>query len=198
MKRHAIAHSGRLHRRLREFWPDRNPLRRRWDRAETVILGGLLAAFLIGGSLAALGAGRWAYEGALQARHAEQAAVHQVPAVMLTSATPALAGLDTMARAWWRAPDGVRRTGQVYPPAGSTAGTTVRVWVDADGWQATPPLETAQVQGQGVLASVLTVMAVAALLWGAGLAVHVAADRRRMAAWDEEWRATGPKWSRRG
>lgn len=198
MKRHARAPSGRLHRRLRELWPDRNPLRRRWDRAETVILGGLLAAFLIGGSLAALGAGHWAYENALQARHAEQAAVHQVPAVLLTSATPALAGLDTTARAWWRAPDGVRRTGQVYPPAGSTAGTTVRLWVDAAGWQATPPLDTAQVQGQEVLASVLAVMALAALLWGAGLAVHVAADRRRMAAWDEEWRATGPKWSRRG
>jgi hypothetical protein len=86
----------------------------------------------------------------------------------------------------------------VYPPAGSTAGTTVRLWVDAAGWQATPPLDTAQVQGQEVLASVLAVMALAALLWGAGLAVHVAADRRRMAAWDEEWRATGPKWSRRG
>ncbi len=190
--------AGRLQRRLREFWPDRNPLRRRWDRAETLILGGLVAAFIIGGSLAALVAGRVAYASAVHARQAELATVHQVSAVLLTAATPAPAGLDTTAKARWSAPDGSRHTGQVFPPPGSPAGTTVKVWVDAAGWQTTPPLEAAQVQGQEVLASVLAVMALAAVLWGAGLAVHVAADRRRMAAWDEEWRATGPKWSRRG
>jgi hypothetical protein len=198
MKGHAIPQTGRLRRWLREFWPDRNPLRRRWDRAETLILGGLLAAFIIGGSLAAVVTGRLAYASALHAERAELATVHQVPAVLLTAASPAPAGLDATAKAWWSAPGGVRHTGQVYPPSGSTAGATVKVWVNDAGWQATPPLEPAQVQGQGVLASVLSVMALGAVLWGAGLAVHVAADRRRMAAWDEEWRATGPKWSRRG
>ena len=198
MKRHATPQAGRLRRRLREFWPDHNPLRRRWDRAEALILGGLVAAFIIGGSLAALVTGRLAYASALHARQAELAAVHEVQAVLLTAATPAPAGLDTTAKAWWSAPGGGRHTGQVYPPAGSAAGATVTVWVNAAGWQATPPLEPAQVQGQGVLAAVLAVMALASVLWGAGLAVRVAANRRRMAAWDEEWRATEPKWSRRG
>ena len=198
MNRHAMPQAGRLQRRLREFWPDHNPLRRRWDRAETLILGGLIAAFIIGGSLAALVTGRLAYASALHARQAELATVHQVPAVLLTAASPAPAGLDSTAKAWWSAPGGGRHIGQVFPPAGSAAGEKVKVWVNAAGWQATPPLEPAQVQGQGVLAAVLAVMALAALLWGAGLAVHVTADRRRLAAWDEAWRATGPKWSRRG
>ena len=57
MKGYATPHAGRLRRKLREFWPDRNPLRHRWDRAEAVILGALLAAFVIGGTLAAVGAG---------------------------------------------------------------------------------------------------------------------------------------------
>jgi hypothetical protein len=70
--------------------------------------------------------------------------------------------------------------------------------VDANGRLADPPLLRSQVQGQGVLAGVLAGMAVAAVLWGAGLAVHCMADRRRMAAWDDEWRALGPKWSRHG
>ena len=198
MKGHATPHTGRLHRRLREFWPDRNPLRRRWDRTEALILGGLLAAFVIGGTLAALIAGRWAYEGALHARHAELAASHQIPAVLLATASLQSAEYYASANAWWRAPDGTRHTGQVFAPAGSPAGTKVKVWVDAEGRLAGPPLQPSQVQGQGVLASVLAVMAVGTVLWGTGLAVHGVAEGRRMAAWDDEWQAFGPKWSRHG
>lgn len=198
MKEHVAPPAGRLYRKLREFWPDRNPLRRRWDRVETVILGGLLAAFLICGTLAALVAGRLAYEGALHARHAELATMHEVPAVLLTAAVQSPGGFYTSAQARWQAPGGVRRTGVVIPPAGAPAGATVRVWVDAGGRLAGPPMQPAQVQGQGVLASVLAVMVVAVLLCGAGLAAHRVAEWHRMAAWDEEWRATGPKWSRHG
>jgi len=198
MKAHATPHAGRVRGRLREFWPGRNPLRRRWDRTEAVILGGLLAAFVIGGTLAALIAGRSAYDGALRARHAELATLHQVPAVLLTTAAQQPAGYYASANAWWRAPDGTRHTGQVFALVGSPAGTKVTVWVDEDGRLTGPPLQPSQVQGQGVLAGVLGVMTVALVLWGAGLAVHRAAERRRMSAWDDEWRAIGPKWSRHG
>jgi hypothetical protein len=196
MKGHTTAHAGRLRRSLRGFRPDRNPLRHRWDRAETVILATLLAAFVVGGTLAALTAGRWGYDGALRARHAELARLRQVPAVLLTSASLEPAGFDASAEAWWRDSQGVRHTGQVSALAGSPAGTKIRVWVDAGGRLAGPPLQLSQVQGQGVLASVLAVLAVAAVLGGAGLAVHCMAERRRLAAWDDEWRAIGPKWTR--
>ena len=71
MNGHATPQAGRVRRRLREFWPGRNPLGRRCDRTEAMILGVLLATFVIGGTLAALIAGRLAYDGALRARHAE-------------------------------------------------------------------------------------------------------------------------------
>jgi len=196
MKAHATPHAGRVRGRLREFWPGRNPLRRRWDRTEAVILGGLLAAFVIGGTLAALIAGRSAYDCALRARHAELATLHQVPAILLTTASQQPAGYYASANAWWRAPDGTRHTGQVFALVGSPAGTKVTVWVDEDGRLTGPPLQSSQVQGQGVLASVLAVMAVGVVLWGAGFAVHRVAEQRRMAAWDDEWRTIGPKWSR--
>jgi hypothetical protein len=41
----------------------------------------------------------------------------------------------------------------------------------------------------------VAVFLLAELLWGAGLAAHGVADWRRLAAWDAEWRAIGPKWS---
>jgi hypothetical protein len=198
MKGHEKSQAGRLRRKLREFWPGRSPLRRRWDRAETVIVGGLLVAFIIGGTLAALIGGRWASEAALHARHAELAASYRVPAILLTTASQQPSGFYASAKAWWRTPDGVRHTGEVSALEGTAAGTTVKVWVKADGRLTGPPLQPSQVQGQGVLASVVAVMAVALVLWGAGLGLHCAAERRRMAAWDDEWRAIGPKWSRRG
>jgi hypothetical protein len=180
-----------VRRRLWPLWPDRNPLRRRCDRVEAAIVAGLMAAFVLGGSLAALAAGRWAYDNALRTEQAGQAARHQVPAVLLTTAqgwSPA------MVQARWTAPDGARRTGWAPAPAG----TTVRVWVDAAGRLAEPPLRHSQVEGQAVMAAMAAVIALAMLLGGAGWCARQVADRRRLAAWDAQWRATGPRWSRHG
>jgi len=109
MKQHAARYVGWLRRWLRGLWPGRNPLRRRCDRAEAVILAGLVSAFVIGAPLAA---GRWAHDGA-------------------ASAT-------------------------------------------------------------------LAVLALAVVLGEAGLCARYLVDRRRLAAWDAEWRAIGPKWSHHG
>lgn len=181
-----------VRRRLWGLWPDRNPLRRRCDRVEAAILAGLVAAFVVGGSLAALTAGRWVYDTALRTEHAGEAARHQVAAVLLTTAE---AWSPATAEARWAAAGGVLRTGWVPVPAGAPAGTTVRVWVDAAGRPAEPPLRHSQVEGQAVMAAVAAVTAVALLLGGAGLVARREADRRRLAAWDTEWRAAGPKWS---
>jgi hypothetical protein len=189
---------GWVRRRLWRLWPDRNPLRRRCDRVEAAILAGLVAALILGGSLAALAAGRWAYDTALRAEQAGEAARHHVAAVLLTTASAPQGWSPAMARARWAAPGGVPRTGWVPAPAGSPAGTTVRVWVDAAGRPAEPPLRHSQVEGQAVMAAMAAVVAVAILLGGAGLFARQVADRRRLAAWDAQWRATGPRWSRHG
>lgn len=186
---------GWVRRRLWRLWPDRNPLRRRCDQVEAAILAGLVVAFIVGGSLAALAAGRWAYDSALRTEHADEAAWHQVAAVLLTTAE---AWSPATARARWTAPDGSRRTGWVPAPAGAPAGTTARVWVDAAGRPAEPPLRHSQVEGQAVMAIMAAVFAVAMLLGGAGLFTRHVADRRRLAAWGAAWRATGPRWSRHG
>jgi hypothetical protein len=189
---------GWLRLRLWRLWPDRNPLRRSCDRIEAAILAGLVAAFVLGGSLAALAAGRWAYDSALRTEHAAEAARHQVAAVLLTTATVQQVWSPATAQARWTAPDGVRRTGWVPAPAGSPAGTTVRVWLDAAGRPAEPPLPHSQLEGQVVMTAMAAVFALAMLLGGAGALARHMADRRRLADWDAEWRATGPKWSRHG
>jgi len=181
-------------RRVRGWWPDRNPLRRRCDRAEAAIVTVLVAAFLAGALLLALAAGRWAHDSGPPG-HARVARWHQVPAVLRTATIDRFAPSPAPAWAQWTAPGGVKHTGRVLAPAGFAAGAVVPVWVDAAGRLAGPPAQSAQQDSRALADGMIAVLLLAELLWGAGLAAHGAVDRRRWAAWDAEWRAIGPKWS---
>jgi hypothetical protein len=67
------------------------------------------------------------------------------------------------------------------------------VWADAAGRLTGPPL---QVRGQAFLAAVLAPVLLGEMLLAAGQLAHFLLGRRRLAAWDAAWRATGPQWTR--
>jgi hypothetical protein len=69
--------------------------------------------------------------------------------------------------------------------------------VDAAGRLTGPPLRRLQVQGQAALAAILAPVVLGLVLLCAGQLAHFLLGRRRLAAWDAEWRATGPQWTRR-
>jgi hypothetical protein len=179
---------------VRGWWPDRNPLRRRCDRAEAALVTVLVAAFVAGAPLLALPAGRWAHDSGPRPGHARRAGWHQVPAVLRTATIRRFAPSPAMAWARWTAPGGVPHTGRVLAPAGFAAGAVVPVWVDAAGRLAGPPAQPGQHDGRALADGVVAVLLLAELLCGAGLAARGVADRRRLAAWDAEWRAIGPAW----
>ena len=186
---------GRLVRGLRL---DRNPLRRGSDRAETAMFGVLLAAFLVGAPFAAHVAGSWTYATSIREAHAQQAAFRLVPATLLVGAASWSIGEGgAEAQARWTAPDGQARTGQVFVPSGVPAGSTVLVWTNHAGQLADPPLQHSQVTGRANMARVLAVAALAVMVLIVGLTGRWTLDRRRLAAWDAEWLATGPRWSSR-
>jgi hypothetical protein len=172
------------------------------DRAEAAIVAGLLTAFLIGGPLAELFAGQWAYGAGLRAERAQQAVRHRVAAVLLASAPAAAptgdaAVLWPWARARWAAPDGAQRTGAVAAPPGARAGSTVLVWTDTSGRLTGPPLQHKQVAGQAGFAAGLAVAGLSLVLWCCGIWSYRALGKRRLAAWDADWRVTGPRWTSR-
>jgi hypothetical protein len=189
-----------LGRLLRGLRPDRNPLRRGSDRAESVVLAALLAAFLAGAPFVALAAGHWASASAVHEAQAQRASLTQVTATLVRKA-PIWSGYGsgtgavTLAR--WRAPDGRTRTGEVFVTADAIAGGTVRVWVDRTGQLATPPLTRDQVSGRIQLAAGTAVAGLAVVLAAAGWLTRRYLDRRRLAAWDADWLANGPRWSPR-
>jgi hypothetical protein len=192
----------RLGRFIRGRRPDRNPLRRASDRAETAVLAVLVVAFLAAAPFTALASAGWELARDHQTQVTEQASWHQVPARVLrvTSAFAAdggYAALTSQAQARWTAPDGKVVTGEIPVPLGTAAGTTLRLWTTNDGHPTDPPLQDSQVSDSAYFAGTFGVVALAALLAITGLLARRALDRRRMAAWDAEWRAAGPRWTTR-
>lgn len=179
--------------------PDRNPLRRASDVIETVVLALLIGAFGAGAPFAAQASGRWASTPARHAQITQEQTRYLVPATVL-SAPPdqrvlTLGATDMAAR--WTAPDGKKVTGEAYVPWGTLAGATVRVWTTRDGVITAPPLQDSQIADQAYFTEGCTVAGFAILLFGLGLLARRMLDRRRLAAWDAEWRVTGPRWTTR-
>jgi len=188
---------GRLVRGLR---PDRNPLRRTSDRVESYLLAGLLVAALAGAPFAAQAASHAAYAGALRAEQAQLATLHQVRAV-LTRPAGSDNGTYTLStvvpvQAAWTSPAGERRTAEILALAGTPKGTRVTIWTDAQGNLSSPPLQPSQVAGQGDVAALGAIVAVAALYLCATGAVRYVMYRRRMAAWEADWAVTAQAWNR--
>jgi hypothetical protein len=89
------------------------------------------------------------------------------------------------------------RTGQVFVPSGAAVGSTVMVWTNRAGQLTDSPLMHTQVVDRAVMSRVLAVAALGVLLIAVGMLARRALDKRRLAAWDAEWLATGPRWSHR-
>jgi len=161
----------------------------------------LIAAFLLGAPLAALAAGHAAAVTGSRIEHA-QAGWHRVAAVLLRN-SPATthpmfqASVESLVPARWTASDGTARTGEIYAPAGAKAGSTVMVWADGSGQLTDLPLQRGDVPEEIALAASLATVAVAAVLAAIGLITRWVLDRRRLAAWDARWKATGPQWTGR-
>ena len=168
------------------------------DRVEAMVAGGLVVAFLAGAPLAAVAAGHAVYGAGSRAAHAQQATWRQVPAVL--AATAPAAGFrqyQVAVPASWTTPDGTQHAGTVLAPPGTRAGRAVTVWVDAAGRPTGhPPLQLPQVRGQAALATLLTPLAVGFIVLCAGLLAHAVLGRRRLAAWDADWQATEPQWTK--
>jgi hypothetical protein len=189
----------RLGRFVRRWRFDRNPLRRATDRAETAVLTVLVAAFLIGAPIAALAAGAWAHGMAQRAQLTQEASQRQVTAVVLAvAASPAGGGaVIRQAQARWRAPDGREVTHEVPVLPGTVVGGTLQVWTDRAGDLTAAPLLDSQVAGQTTTGEVLGVFASAGALTLAGGLARRSLNKRRIAAWEADWHATGPRWTTR-
>ena len=202
MSRHPGTRMARCARRL-GF--DRNPLRRRTDRIEAAIRLITVILFLVGVPIAAIAVARQTDHVALRLAHAQRSAEREVTAVLLQGASTSgipdpYAPVElTFVLARWQPPGRPARTGQVLAPAGAPAGSTVTVWIGASGALASAPPDHPVIAGDVCLAAMVTCLVASLILLGSNTLARRALDRRRLRAWDADWRTTGPLWTgRRG
>jgi hypothetical protein len=180
---------------------DRNPLRRRIDRAETVVLTTLVAALVIVGPLLAIFASHVAESEGSREQRAERGS-YDVTAVLTQSTGQAVIESGQMDGAWvrarWTEHGGRRETGEVVAPLSSQAGQRVQVWLTRGGQVTSAPLSNSEVDAQALYAAVLAVICWFAVLQFAAILVHVLADRHRMSAWQREWAAFESRRSHQG
>lgn len=191
----------RLARRARRLGFDRNPLRRRSDRIEAAIRLATVVLFLLAVPIAVIAVGRQADHVALRQAHAQQAAERQVTAVLLRRAQatgvpdPYTSIQMTYVLARWQPSGQPPRSGQILAPAGAPAGSSAKIWINASGAATYPPPDHRDITGDVTIAAVVTGLVALVLLLGSNAIARRALDRRRLNAWDAEWRATGPLWS---
>ena len=180
---------------------DRNPLRRGTDRVEGALRLVMIILAVLAVPAASVAAGRWADHYALHQAQVQRTVDHQVTAVLLRDA-PAIGTPDpytSVQTAWvparWQPPGQPPRTGEVLAVAGARKGSTVRTWIDPSGAVTDPPLDHHVVAGDVVMAVTATLLLSGLLLMAAWALARRLLDRRRLRAWEAEWRASGPQWS---
>jgi hypothetical protein len=180
---------------------DRNPLRRGTDRVEGALRLVMIIVVVTVVPATAVAAGRWTYHYVVHQAQAQQAAQHQVTAVLLRDA-PATGTPDpytSVQTAWvparWQPPGQPPRTGEVLAVPGARKGSTVRTWIDPSGAVADPPLDHRVIAGDVWMAVTATLLVSGALLLAAAVLARRLLDRRRLRAWEAEWRTSGPLWS---
>jgi hypothetical protein len=98
-------------------------------------------------------------------------------------------------QARWQPPGQPPRTGEVLAVAGARKGSTARIWIDASGAVTDPPLDHRVIRGDVLMAVTATLLVSGVLLLAAAGLARRMLDRRRLRAWEAEWRTSGPLWS---
>ena len=193
---------GRWARCARWLGLDHNPMRRHDDRLEVVLRLTTVLLILTAVPLAVIGVGRTVDHLVIRQAQTERATNRLISAV-LTQAAPAQGTPDPYSdvqTAWvparWTAPNGTVHTGSIVALAGARKGSTVRTWVTPSGAITTPPTTHGDIVGDVFIASAAAAIILPLMLAGLyGLGRHLL-DRRRMSAWDAEWQAVEPLWTR--
>lgn len=178
---------------------DGNSLRRRTDKIAAYGALVLLAVFLAGAPVLSVSAGHLAYR-TFGSELREQRAWHEVTAVLLQAAPVdpgSLDVVDSWTRARWTPPAGHAREGTIQVPAGTPAGSRVRIWVDGSGRWAGLPLTGHIVAMRVAVAVVTATILLATALAGVASFARWWLGRRRLAAWEADWLVVEPQWTRR-
>ncbi|QIZ38675.1 hypothetical protein FDZ84_34390 [Saccharopolyspora sp. ASAGF58] len=183
--------------------PRPNPLRRRLDRVQALLVLGLLIAALTVVPMVAITWGRATYEANQHAAAVAAATRHEVDAVVIgepteqvLAANPDFQVTSHRAEVRWAGADGAPRAETVEVPPGSKVGSKIPLWLDAAERVTTAPPSASQVRASAVGFAFGIIFVGEALCFVLIVCVRAMADVRAERAWHREWEIVGPKWTR--
>jgi hypothetical protein len=168
-----------------------NPLARRWDRIEAVLVLALAAVAALALPVAAA-AGSSTFTDQMALAAAQVGNRHQVTATLIPGSRALAPAVDlspniTSATASWTFPDGVVHTEVITVPSAAVTGSTTRIWIDGSGAQASAPLTETDAMTTAIVAGALIELAVLISLTAVYGTGRFLLDRRRTRHWDTEW-----------
>jgi hypothetical protein len=180
----------------------RNPLRRRTDLVQAWIALGLFLAVLAATPAAMILVGDTAHRHWQETARHQTATRHHTPAVLLQDAPRhPEPGSDEAKQVLYAVtvrytdPRGRIRTARTDVEPALPAGSTVRVWVGAEGKITGAPLTSEQVRDRAMGWAVVAAMTVALLGTAAYAYAGRMLERRNLARWDAAWARTAPRWT---
>lgn len=176
-----------------------NPVQRDSDRLQAKARVVLFILFVANFGLAAV-IGQAAYDQeAARARLDSQTgyrAVAKVAATNVSSADPQSGATQRVVTIKWRDRDAQPHRQRLVLTKRKNVGARVAVWVDANERASLRKPPESRMFAAGLGAGVLTVFVSVFVLAAAYLTVVVLLNRRRMAAWADEWSVVEPQWRR--
>jgi hypothetical protein len=186
-----------VRRTCRRVGLDRNPMRRREDRLQSVVGAVLVLLFLIIVPVAAMTIGSRVYQTETRATQAEAAQLHQVDATVLEVGEALIYAPVTPAKVSWLDPDGTTHTSDYQTTGIVEPGGTVSIWLNGAGNVVEPPSATRAIS-KAVVITTSAVFAALVLFGSSYVLLRHSLDRRRSRQWETEWATFGLTWGNHG
>ncbi|MEU0215277.1 hypothetical protein ABZ281_09175 [Streptomyces sp. NPDC006265] len=157
----------------------------------------LTLVLVVGLPLAAVGAGRAAYESTMRTVHAQSAQRHEVTARLTSNVAGDSDVTKEPAQVRWTEQNGTVRTGTTLVKPGTRLGATLQIWVNRDGTITSPPANATTAWSNGFFVGGMAALGTVVGIYAVRAAAGHLLDRRRYAQWDVEWDLVEPRWSAR-
>jgi hypothetical protein len=179
-----------------------NPLRRRSDVLEAWTALCLAVLLCVGGPLAGIASGWWAYDEARATAETQRTERHRVRAQVTENAPDAMPTSDGEAQPTyrvtvrWARPGESPRMDEARVPAGTKIGDHAYIWLDDRGKVVPAPADATAVWQYTVTVGASATGLVAVGVLATYAVVRRVSTRHRLAEWEQEWARTGPEWRR--
>ncbi|WP_159080385.1 Rv1733c family protein [Nocardia suismassiliense] len=180
-------------RTCRRVGLDRNPMRRKEDRVQTMVGVALALVFLILVPVLVMSVGARVYHTETGVVQAKTAQLQRVEATVTETGKAPLYAPIMPAKVRWTDADGVVHNEDYQSTTVVQPGQAVTIWRNSAGKIVEPP-SPSQALSKAVLFTTGAVLGTMAVAAGCYVALRSSLDRRRLRMWEMEWATADLRW----